>query len=276
MPSPYARTLRQVVNDTLRFCNDYRGDAVNGLIWQWAEVAAKGNDLLIDIVRRTGILRDTAIIQLQTDVSVYDLPPDCVRPLRFMVNGLGGTLILPRTMSELDLQGQPMNVEGDPYYFMRDLLGPDQVAFFPTPYQDGSTFTRDSDYGSLRGIQDAEGNYLPYDANLPLRRIAGVPFVRTGDGHIIREVISPMGNIQVTYVRAPANWSGTDVYPDDGIPEFIHKDLKFGLAELILPASKKPLHILKLARAKQKWANVIFNLQRIAESQGAMAGMEPV
>jgi len=265
-----------VVNDTFRYCNDFRGDGVDGLIWLWSEVKGKTNALLLDMVRRTGILRDTGIVQLQANVNVYDLPPDCIRPLRFMVNGLGGTLILPRTMSELDLLGQPMNVKGDPYYFMRDLLGPDQVAFFPTPSQRGASFTRDSPYGLLRGVFDAYGNFIPYDANLALRRIAGVPFVRTGDGNIIREVISPTGNIQVTYVRAPANWTDPDGYPDDGIPEHTHKDLKYGLACEILPVSKKPLHILKLVRAKKKWDSVIYNLQRISEYQGAMSGMEPI
>ena len=275
MSSAYAKTLRQVVNDTFRYCNDYRGDGTNGFSWLWSEVAARANDLLLELVQKTGILRDTQTIHLIEGTNIYDLPPDCIRPLRFMIHGLGGAIVLPRTVSELDLQGQPLAIEGDPYYFLRDHLGPSQVAFFPTPWRDGSTFTRDSDYGLLRGIEDADG-YLPFDANKPLRRIRGVPFVRRGDGRIIREVISTYGNIQVTFVRAPERWLDPEKYPDSDIPDWIHPHLKYGVAEKVLVSSKKPLHALKLQRATLKWASARFELQRHCEHLGPMVGMEPV
>lgn len=275
MVSAYARTLTHVVASTLRFCNDYRGDNTDGFLWKWSETASRANDLVLDLVRRTGILRDTKTIVLEEDVNVYDLPPDCIRPLRFMVHGLQGSLILPRTMAELDLVGQPMNVEGDPYYFMADHLTWGQIAFFPTPYRDGSTFTRDSDYGLLRQVRDADGN-LPFDDNRPLRRIRGVPFVRGGDGQIIRELISPYGNVQVTYVRAPARWTDPNSYPDPDIPEFIHPFLKYGVSETILRSSKKPLHAIKLPIAKKKWNDAVLTLQRHCEYQGSTKGLEPI
>ena len=276
MPSLYAKTLSQVVNDTLRYCNDYRGEEENGFTWLRSEVIARANDLLLELVQKTGILRDTQTIPLKKDINIYDLPPDCIRPLRFMIHGLGGNIVLPRTMSELDLQGQPLAVKGDPYYFLRDHLAPSQVAFFPTPYRTGSTFTRDSDYGLLRQIKDADGNLLPFDANLPLRRIRGVPFVRRGNGGIIREVISTYGNMQVTFVRAPEKWGDPEKYPDSDIPDWIHPHLKYGVAEKVLISSKRPLHALKLQRAVLKWAAARFELQRHCDYLGPMAGMESV
>ncbi len=275
MVSSYAKTLKQVVNDTLRYVSDYRGDEANGFTWLRSEVISRANDLILELVQKTGILRDTQTIHLIDGTNIYDLPSDCIRPLRFMIHGLGGTIVLPRTMSELDLIGQPLAVEGDPYYFLRDHLDPSQVAFFPTPYREGSTFTRDSDYGLLRGIEDADG-YLPFDANKPLRRIRGVPFVRRGDGQIIREVISTYGNIQVTFVRAPEIWLDPEKYPDADIPDWIHPHLKYGVAEKVLISSKKPLHALKLQRATLKWSAARFELQRHCEHLGPMVGMEPV
>ena len=276
MVSPYAKTLRMVVNDTFRFVNDFRGDGKDGFVWSWSELASRANELILDLVRETGILRDTQTIILEEDLNIYDLPPDCIRPLRFMIHGLQGSLILPRTMSELDLVGQQMNVEGDPYYFIKDLLGPDQICFFPTPYRDGSSFTRDSPTGLLRQIKDAEGNYITYDANLPLRRITGVPFTRRGDGRIIREVISPYGNIQVTFIRAPSFWTNPEGYPDSDIPDWIHKDLKYGVSEKVLVTSKLPLHKFKLPVAREKWLAAKWKLQRNIEYVGPLVGCEPV
>lgn len=227
MVSPYARTLAQVVDDTLRFVNDFKGTGQDGYLWKWNEVKARANDLVIDLVRRTGLLRHTDKITLEEDVNVYDLPVDCIRPLHLMLDGVDGTLVLPRSLNELDFQGQPIAISGDPYYVYRDVLLPTQIGFFPTPSSDGSA----TDYS---------------------------------------------GNILVVYVRAPLMWDNPDSYPDPEIPDWCHKDFKYGLAEMILPTSNKPLHISKLVRAKKKWMRTVYQVQRICEFAGPLTGMEPV
>ena len=227
MVTAYAKTLTQVVDDTLRFCNDFKGTGADGVTWTWAEVKGRASQLLIDLVRKTGCLRATATIILAAGTSVYNLPSDCIRPLRFTFDGFDGTLVLPRTISELDLQGVELSTSGDPYYFMRDTLGPSQIAVYPKPQTAGDPATEE-------------------------------------------------GNVIVTYVCAPAAWTTNGASPDAGIPEWIHKDLKYGLAEMILPMSDKPLPVQKLIRAKVKWAKAIIDLQGWIEHQGPMVGVEPI
>lgn len=276
MTSPYAKTLRMVINDTLRYCNDYRGDGKDGRLWTWAECQDRANYVLMDMVRRTGILKATRTIPLQKDVSIYDLPLDCVRILRVGIHGIEGNVILPTTQAEMDLIRQPMSTKGDPFKFLRDIMAPNQICFYPIPYRDGSATSRDSDYGLLRQIKDADGNLLPFDGNLALRRVRGVPFARSGDGGIIREVISTYGNVQVTYIRNPAKWEDPEGYPDADIPVYTHYNLKHGIAERLLPTSRRKIHIIKYQRSKIKWAKVMADLQVYAERVGPLVGIEPV
>jgi len=276
LPSSYARTLRQVINDSLRLCNDYQGDGKNGKTWTWLEVRREAQGLLLDLVRRTGILKDTQVIPLTEDDQVYDLPSDCIRLTRVNIHGYSGFILLPRQMSEDDLVGRTQDESGYPTRFFRDILPPGQIGVHPIPNQDGSSFTRDSNTGLLRQIKDADGNYIEYDANRPLRRISGVPFTRRGRGRIIREVISPYGNIQVTFIRVPDLWVKPAAYPDSDIPEYIHKDLKYGIAARLLMGSKKKIHILKRKRFGLKWRTVIGNLQRHTEYKGPMQEAYPI
>lgn len=276
MPTNYARDLREVINETLRLVNDYQGDGKNGKTWAWTEVRKEAQSLLLDLVRKTGILKNTQVIPLLKDQQVYDLPPDCIRLLRVNIHGYGGWVLLPREASEYDLMGSPQDESGDPGNFFRDILPPGQIGVNPIPNRDGSTFTRDSTTGLLREIRDADGNTIDFDANRPLRRIKGVPFTRSGTGRLIREVISPYGNLQVTYVRAPAKWEKPNSYPDADIPEYIHKDLKYGVAARVLAGSRKPLHLLKRKRFLMKWQAVERNLQRRTEHKGPMAGAYPI
>ena len=269
MTSPYAKTLLQVVSDTQRLCNDFIATGKDGDTWAWAEMRTAVQDTLLDMVRRTGILRETRVIFLEEDGQVYDLPGDCIRLLRVGINKITGSVVLPTSISARDYAGLSRSAEGDPTGFYRDhTLGPNQIGFVPTPGQDGSTFTRDTAHGLLRRVTDSDGNELEYDANEALRRIRGVPATMSGDGHIIRDLVSLFGNIQVNYVRAPEKWERPDTYPEDDILPYIHKDLKYGAATRILKSSKKRLLNMKQGRFTVKWERVLGKLQRHAETMG--------
>ncbi|HUV77077.1 MAG TPA: hypothetical protein VMW06_03360 [Desulfobacterales bacterium] len=270
MASPYARTVLQILDDTLRLCNDFRASGSDGKKWSWEEAQTALKDTVLDMVRRTGVLKAVRILPLQEDVAIYDLFGDCIRILRVGIHGLSGTVVLPRSMAEYDRSGRGMVEEGFPREFFKDNIDFGKIGFYPTPSADGSSFTRDSDYGLLRRVVDEDGNVLPYDANLALRRISGVPFTRTGDGQIIREIISPYGNIMLTFVRAPEFPDNPNQYIDSEIPEYIHKDLKYGVADRLLTGSRLRVHQVKKKKFGPKWYGVVKDIQHIAEHKGPL------
>ncbi len=275
MASEYAKTLRQVINETLKFCGDYVLDGADGKEYTYEEAKTKINDLLIDLVKSTGILRKTSMIYLQEDVNVYNLPLDCLLPLRVNINGINGTIVFPRSLAEMDMIGNTIATKGDPYYFLRDYLPLGQIAFFPTPSRDGSSMTRDDEYGLLRRIVDEDGNNLTYDANYALRRIGGVPFTVSGDGRVVREVVPSIGNIQISYIRVPDRWVKPDGYMDPDIPDWIYKDIKYGAAWMLLQNNRTRLGIIKKQRAFSKWNASILGIRQMIEDTGPMTIYEP-
>jgi len=275
--SLYAKNLAQIVVGTLRLVNDYQAGYMDGKTWSWLEVQAKANDVILELVRRTGILKDSRVIFLEETTQVYTLPPECIRLLRVGINKITGSVVLPTTISERDYAGLARSDQGSPIQFYRDhSLAPNQIGFIPTPNQDGSSFVRDEDTGLLRRIADADGNTLPYDANAPLRRIRGVPFRRTGAGRIIRGLISLYGNIKANYVRAPQIMERPDDYPDPEIPVYIHKDIKYGVAGDLIRGSRKPIHAVKQRRFSGKWAAIAAELQRNSEHLGSQDDARPM
>jgi len=276
MPEWFARQFYQIVDDTFRLCGDFRGAQINGRTWTRSEVRSIANEKMLELIKLSGALKTVRSIPLLEGVNVYDLPPDCIMPLRFGMHGVDGYVLTHKSITDLDLIGCSRTTEGDPTTFYREFLAPNQVGVMPIPSRDGSTFLRSSDYGLLRQISDADGS-IPFDANRPLRQIRGVPFVRTGDGQIIREVISPFGNLQVHYIRAP-KIIGTDEfqYPDEAIPELVHKDIKYGVAFELLKGSKKKVHRLKQQVFGMKWVETIRRLQRIVEHAGPMNDVRPI
>jgi len=273
MPSAYARTIRQIINDTLRLCGDYQGDGQDGMQWLWTEMLRELKDTALEFVRRTGMLKEYRIITLSNGTAIYDLPGDCVRILRVGIHGLSGTIVLPRSMAEYDYMQSAPSDRGYPREFFKDNLQPHQIGFWPTPNSSGSTFTRDSDYGLLRRVVDENGNELTYAGNDALRRISGVPFVRSGRGNIIREVISPYGNILLLFVRAPEFPELPDQYIDDDIPDFYHKDFKYGVACRLMRGSRKKIHAMKLKKFQPVWDRTIKQAQRYSEHKGPMDGL---
>jgi hypothetical protein len=276
MANPYARTVRQILNDAFRLVNDYRSDGSDGRTWTWAEMTEALKDTLLDFVRRTEMLKAVRIIPLVADTYIYDLPPDCLRILRMAIHGRPGTLVLPRSMAEYDHTGTPLTDAGFPTDFFRDTLNPDQVGFYPIPSQDGSTTTLDSDYGLIRRIIDEDGNELAMDDDAALRDISPSLMTRLGDGEILRDVISDYGNVQIGFVRAPEYPARVDDCFDADIPVYLHKDFKYGTAARILTGASKRLHRLKHARFAAKWEAVVRTAKRNAQHKGAGDDMRPL
>ena len=281
----YARTLSQIVNETYRICGDViPGGIAYGQTWRWAEVASSVNQATLEAVDRAGALREAgAIIPLYVGINVYNLPVDCVRLLRVGLHGYNGWVVMPMSVTEMDLIGADMCAWGIPLRFFREFLAPNQIGVYPAPGQDEigadgialGRFTRDSPYGLLREIRDADGHVLPYDANHALRQIRGVPFMRRGDGQIIREILSTGGTAQVAnlvihYVRTPAWMVEYGDYPDYELPEWFHHNIKYGAASILLRYQRNKLDQFRAQRFKRKWQMSLLKLQHWIEHQGPM------
>ena len=234
------------------------------------------NEKMLELIKLSGALKAVQTIPLEEDVNICDLPPDCIMPLRFSMHGIDGYVLTHKSISELDILGGSRTTEGDPYTFYREFLEPNQVGVMPIPSRDGSTFIRSYTTGLLRQIKDADG-YIPFDDNKPLRRITGVPFQRSGTGQIIREVISPFGNLVVHYIRAPKIIGTNEMeYPDSAIPEIVHHRIRYGVAYELLKGSKKKVHKLKQQAFGMKWLATIKRLKRIVESVGPTSELRPL
>lgn len=273
--SYYARKLGQIVDDALRLCRDFRAEGGDGRKWRWNEVVEIVNDVILNVSKRTGILRDVGVIPVVANTNVYDLPANCVKVLRVGINGMEGTVLLPTTVTKVDLVRNARSATGEPVEFFREFLASNQIGFFPVPSITGSTFTRDHDHGLLRRISDADG-VLPFDAGRPLRRVRGVPFEVSGQGRIVRELWSPYGNIEVWYQRNPSKMSLYSDYPDSGLPEFFHPYIKYGVALQLLGFTTLKLHVEKTKRFGPIWNRTVLGLRRVVDFTGPMTEMRPL
>jgi len=268
----YAKTFSQIIGATQRLCGDIRPTGHYGLVWTWAEVADAVNRAILTAVDLAGGLRAGAVIPLEEGVNVYNLPGDCLRLTRVNMHGLEGYVILPTTITEIDLIGGARAATGDPVQFFRELLRQDQIGVLPIPFQDGSTFSRDSDYGLLRGVSDEDGNRLPFDGTTGgLRRISGIPFQRTGDGRIIREVISPYGNLGISYIKSPRLMKLPADYPDEDIPEWFHKDIRYGAASQLLRYRRNKLDQARFKLCSGRWLRACMKFKTRIQQQGPMS-----
>lgn len=129
----YARTLSQIVAGTQRLCNDYRGLNQNGRIWTWQEYVLAANDVVKEMVRQAGGLRSTQQTPLVAGQEIYTLPANCIRPIRIGLYGVEAGILLPSTITHLDLIGSARSAAGTPLRFRRDLLAPNQIAVLPLP-----------------------------------------------------------------------------------------------------------------------------------------------
>lgn len=274
----YQRSLTEITDDTLRLLRDYRGTGADGKFFTWQEVLTRVKRTVRDMVVSTGVLKGIRSIIIQEGVYVYSLPNDCIRLLRASVNGLDGRVILPVSRGESDYKRSSLpTTEGTPETFFRDILPPDKIGFVPGAALDGSTFSRDSLYGLIRQITDGSSN-LPYDSDQALRDVDNIDIrlLRSGDGYIIRDLLNPFGNIQVTYVRIPEIPEDPNGFIDSEIPEFVHKDIKYGATLDLLRSQPGQFETSKRQYFEIKWYNVLRMLQRHAEHKGILDHARPV
>jgi hypothetical protein len=276
MTSPYAKTARAMTDDALRLVGDFHGSGADGKWWLYTEAVAALKWAVLELVRKTGILKSIQVIPLKEGYYIYDLPWDCLRPLRFDTDGRSGTVISPVPISEMDYAGEDHDTDGTPTQFFKDILNHNQVGFVPNPDEAGSSYSADSDYLLLRRLTDSDGGELSYDDELALRRISGAPFVRVGDGSIIRWVISPEGNITVTYVRAPSFPDDLGDYIDGEIPVWCHKDLKYGAALWLMTGYDSAIWRAKKQVFTRKWRAMLGQVQRLCEHKGPLDAAEPM
>ena len=268
----YAKKFETIIGETRIICGDLLPDGKAGRVWHRSEVAGAVNRAVLDAIDLAGGLRASSVIPLTEDVNVYDLPTDCFRLTRVSMHGLEGYVVLPTTITEIDLIGGTRAATGDPVQFFREFLDQDQIGVLPIPYRTGSSFSRDSDYGLMREIGDADGNLLPFNATTGgLRRIAGIPFQRTGDGRIIREIISPYGNLVVDYIKSPKIMVRPDDYPDEDIPEWFHKDVRYGAAIALLRYRRNKLDQARLKLFGARWLRACMKFKTRIQHQGPMA-----
>lgn len=152
MPSSYAQTAQQIIDDAFRLCLDFRGSGRDGRIWRYSEALDEFNFTLIDLAKNTGILRASYIFPIQVNVNIYDLPRNYVRPLRFVMNGdTQGRFLLPKTLTRDDLMRLPTTPKGDPTHFFKEFLPSNKIGFFPIPSQTGTPTTGMSDTTDTKG-----------------------------------------------------------------------------------------------------------------------------
>lgn len=226
------RTCAWMTDRTLRLLRDYYGPGKDGRRYMRAEVSRVLNVVLEDTARECGAPRETRTLAIAADTAVYSLPADCLRPVRVAFDGFDGLVLLPKRRVDLDMYGCRLADEGDPFWLYRDLLKPDEIGVYPRPDGAGSTFTRDSDYGALRVVRETGASTgMTTDATSGgLRRVRGAPWRTSGTGGPVREVISGVGNLVVTYIRKPATLAGPDDTIDAGLPSWVSHDLPYGAA----------------------------------------------
>ncbi|MEM5787632.1 MAG: hypothetical protein AAGU11_09955 [Syntrophobacteraceae bacterium] len=253
MRTIYARNLAQIIDGTLRLCGDFVRPGGNGRKYARDEITSVANDALLNTVRDLGLLKEWGIIQLTKDIAIYQLPPDCLRPLRLCYHGTSRAyIVLPASLNQIDLYGGTMTATGSLTSFFRDHLAYNQIAVLPVPSASGSATTASPDtYGLLRG---ATGDIAIDPGSGALRSVGGMDqFIRMGSGSIVRGIASPDGNIEINYLRSPRKMILEDDYPDEDIPDWIHPDLKFLIAAKILAYKRDRISRVKAGAFANKW-----------------------
>lgn len=250
MPAWYARTLGQIVDDTLRLCVDFRGAGQDGRVWTRSEVIEAVNSVVLNQVKKTAPLKTSAIIQLQEGISVYDLPIDCILPLRFVFGSSSTveTLMTPKSRTEFDLVGQQLNMEGVPSSFTNEFVEVRKFVVSPAPQR-----------GSLDVVVAEDGELVIVD-----------------DEYLISGQPPLLDNVKVYYVRSPSLLSNESSYPDSAFPEFAHHWIKYGAAQELMRHSRKPLHQKKSVVFYKKWIAASMRLSSIMVKSGPMDDLRPL
>lgn len=130
----FQRTLGEAIDDTLKVCNDYRGTGLDGLRWTRTEVKHAIRSLYMDFVRTTASAKGSTTITLVEDQNVYDLPDDCLFPIRITSSfGTSAYIMTSGAVKDLDTVGYPINAGGTPYSHFRDTLRHNEIGVWPMP-----------------------------------------------------------------------------------------------------------------------------------------------
>lgn len=278
MPSPYtqfARTLSQIIDDTLRLCGDFREAGSPGRRWDRGEVEVVLKHAILELARNTGVLKDTAVIELEEDVTVYSLPDECMRLLRVSFGGKNGYVLFPTSITEVDLVCGALHGTGAAMTYFREFLSPDEIGILPAPSADGSAFTGAGTHpeGFLRDVTDEDGD----DATItnsprPIRRMDGERFRRSGPdaSGFLRDVKSRENNVEIDFIRYPRE---NGKYPDQSIPEWIHPKLKYLVAFRLLSGAKGKVDRHRKLRYRTIWNYWMEKFSEMYDSAGPMEGM---
>ena len=150
MASPYARTLLQIVDDTLRLCNDFESSGASGRMFTRAEAIERINDVVLEMASTASMLKATTIIRLVADTNVYDMPDDFIRFLRITLlndEGEESWVVLPRGAERVVLTGIIKDGSSLPDQFFQDTLNENQLGIWPIVETSGDVA---EDAGNLR------------------------------------------------------------------------------------------------------------------------------
>ena len=277
--TPYARTLTQLTVKTLRLTGDFQGEAKDGRRFSWEEAGAAVNDTVLDIARDMELLKAWGIVTLAADISVYDLPGDCLRLLRVAMHGAEGYVISPASMEKMDFIDGAVSVEGDAMAFFRQMLLPNQLGVVPIPKNAGSVYTPNpaTAHGIIR-ILTEDGAEVATVGTGALRDVRGARFTRVGDGRIVRAIKSTHGNLLINYARSPVRMNTGEDYPDPDFPEWMHKDIPFLVARNLLRNKSDKVSQLKTKAFDSKWNLARANIEAWTgqESTFHSAGVFPM
>lgn len=233
----YALNLGQLRKRTLELCREepYRNDDGVWVSDRWdsaqdvLDLKEYINHAVKDFCNETRMLKTHQIIQIFEKIFLYELNPDVFRVHRVWFSDFEGYCVIPAHSICCSSRMSSLALESDPWRYFRDHIPRNKVWVWPVPYRDGSSFETDTGtiYGLLRAVQDEDGNYLPFDANYALRKIDGCYFEASGDGRIIRQLISHTGNLRIDYERYPVPMGAEGDYPDSEIPEHHHQEIPF-------------------------------------------------
>lgn len=232
--------------------------------WNTAQDIADMTNIIHDAVKiycnKTRMLKAHRIIRLYENIFQYDMPENMFRVRRVWFSDFSGWCLIHSHTRIYCSSGQTFDVQGSPAEYLRDIIPRNKIWILPVPNTDGSSFEYDGGviFGLLRAIQDELGNYMPFDANYALRRIAGCYFEAIGDGRIIRGLIPHTGNLRIDYERYPNKMTAETHYPDldsGEIPEHEHQHIPWLAAALWLEDNGETPEDYQLAQRRMLQAN---------------------
>ena len=174
--TPYAKTLGQIVDDTLRLCGDFVASGAHGRHFSWDEIATAVNDCLLLICRELGFLKTWGLVNMVAGSAIYNFPPDCERPIRMLIRGTRSFVIWPASIDQIDLYGGYLRATGTVSNFFRRYLAYNQFAVIPVPLNSGDTWTANpSSLGIPRYVVGADGLQMQQSGQGALRYVGGMP-----------------------------------------------------------------------------------------------------